>query len=309
MPGTFDGMIDLAAQYGLGVVEAPLLADTPPAEAARLRERAAEAGLRLVLAGGIAAETPLESLIPLAAALGARTLRLTVSRILEGDRRAVGRAGWEEMRAAAARRLREVRRLAETHGVALAVENHQDADSDDLLWLCENVGGDCIGVNLDTGNPLAVGEGPVEFAARIAPVLRNVHLKDYRMHRTASGYRLVRCAVGDGVVDFPALFRLFTAEAPNVHAASSSGATQARHIRLLEDEYWAEFAPRPISRLLSALRLLQEQGLPETDEWRTPHEQGAPDSERGVYERSEFERSVAYLAKLEQSLAAQADTR
>src|SRR5207245_1140395 len=152
-----DGMIDLAVRYGLGVVEVPLPADTSPAEAARLRERAAEAGIRLVLAGGLAADAPLEALIPLASALGSRTLRLTISRILEGDRRAAGRAGWEEMRAAAVRRLREVRPLAEDQGVALAVENHQDADSDDLLWLCEHVGGDFIGVNLDTGNPLAVG--------------------------------------------------------------------------------------------------------------------------------------------------------
>jgi 3-oxoisoapionate decarboxylase len=308
-PATFDGMIDLAAHYGLGVAEAPLPADTPHAEAARLRERAAEAGIRLVLAGGLAADAPLEALIPLASALGSRTLRLTISRILEGDRRAAGRAGWEEMRAAAVRRLRAARPLAEDQGVALAVENHQDADSDDLLWLCEHVGGDFIGVNLDTGNPLAVGEGPVEFAARIAPVLKNVHLKDYRMHRTPSGYRLVRCPLGDGVVDFAALFRLFAAEAPAATCSIELGATQARHIRLLEDDYWEHFAPRPIPRLLPALRLLQQHGLPETDEWRTPHEQGAPDAERAVYEHSEFERSVAYLADLELFLTEQGETR
>jgi sugar phosphate isomerase/epimerase len=301
-PGRFDGMIDLAAHYGLGVVEAPLPADTAPAEAARLRARAAEAGIRLVLAGGIAADAPLEALIPLASALGARTLRLTVSRILEGDRRAVGRAGWEEMRAAAARRLREARPLAESHQVALAIENHQDANSDDLLWLCESVGGDFIGVNLDTGNPLAVGEGPVEFAARIVPFLKNVHLKDYRMHRTASGYRLVRCALGDGVVDFPALFRLFTDQAPDATCSIELGATQARHIRLLEEDYWEAFAPRSIAHLLPALRLLQRHGLPETDEWRTPHEQGASDEKRAAYEHWEFERSVAYLDGLGSTL-------
>src|SRR5205814_1896878 len=133
---------------------------------------------------------------------------------------------------------------------------------------CERVGGDHIGVNLDTGNPLAVGEGPVEFAERIAPLLKNVHLKDYRMHRTASGYRLVRCPLGDGVVDFPALFRLFSTAAPATTCSIELGATQARHIRLLEDDYWAHFAPRPISRFLPALRLLQERGLPETEEWR-----------------------------------------
>jgi sugar phosphate isomerase/epimerase len=297
-PGTFDGLIDLAARYGLGSAEAPLPADTPLVEAARLRERAEAAGVRLVLAAGKASSAPLESLIPLATALGARTLRLTISSILEGDRRAVGRTGWEEMREAAARRLREARPLAEEHDVAMAVENHQDADSDDLLGLCERVGGDHIGVNLDTGNPLAVGEGPVEFAERIAPFLKNVHLKDYRMHRTPSGYRLVRCAVGEGVVDFPALFRLFATAAPLAARNIELGATRARHIRLLENDYWEHYSSRPASRLHPALRLLETHGVAEAEEWRTPHEREAPVDECCIYERDEFDRSVAYLRDL-----------
>jgi 3-oxoisoapionate decarboxylase len=304
-PGTFDGMIDLAARYGLGAVEAPLPADTPLAEAARLRERAGQAGIRLVLAGGIAADAPLEALIPLASALGARTLRLTLSRILEGDRRAIGLAGWEEIRAAAARRLKAARPVAEEYGVALAIENHQDADSEDLVWLCETIGGEFIGVNLDTGNPLAVGEGPVEFAQRIAPFLKNAHLKDYRMHRTPSGYRLVRCALGDGVVGFHALLRLFAAEAPEATFSIELGATQARHIRLLEEEYWKPFAPRLFTRCLPAIRLLHELGRPEAEEWRTPHEREASDAERAAFERAEFDRSVSYLAELERSLPGQ----
>jgi sugar phosphate isomerase/epimerase len=294
-PGSFEGLIDLAARYGLGIAEAPLRADLPADEATRLRERAAAAGIRLVPDSGRVSDAPLEALIPLAAALGSRSLRLTLSGILEGDRRQIGRAGWEELLAAAARRLREVRPLAEAHDVALAIENHQDADSDDLLWLCETVGGDHIGVNLDTGNPLAVGEGPVEFAERIAPVLKNVHLKDYRMHRTASGYRLARCPLGDGVVDFPALSSLFADQAPAATCSIELGATQARHIRVLEDSFWEHFRPRAIARFLPALRLLQMHGLPEGDEWRTPHEREAPAAECCAYELAEFERSVAYL--------------
>jgi sugar phosphate isomerase/epimerase len=300
-PGTFDGMIDLAMHYGLGVVEAPLSPDTPHSEAARLGERAEAGGLKVVLAGGMVSKTPLEALIPLAHALGARTLRLTLSGILEGDRRTVGLAGWEQIREDAIRRLRELRPLAEKHGVALAIENHQDADSDDLLALCEAVGGDHIGVNLDTGNPLAVGEGPVEFAARIAPWLKNTHLKDYRMVHTPTGYRLVRCPVGDGVIDFPALFRIFQESAPDATCSIELGATRARQIRLLEEEFWEHYPTRAVTRLLPALRLLRSRGLPGSEEWRTPHEREAPEAECAAYERDEFERSVAYLRRLAES--------
>ena len=69
-PGSFDGLIDLAVRFGLSSVEAPLKADTPLEEAARLRQRAEAAGLRMVLAGGLIEKSPLEALIPLAAALG-----------------------------------------------------------------------------------------------------------------------------------------------------------------------------------------------------------------------------------------------
>src|SRR5438477_7824518 len=60
-PATFDGLIDLAVRYGLGVAEAPLSPETPLAEAARLKERAEAAGIRLVLAGGRVATSPLEA--------------------------------------------------------------------------------------------------------------------------------------------------------------------------------------------------------------------------------------------------------
>ncbi len=32
------------------------------------------------------------------------------------------------------------------------------------------------------------------------------HLKDYRVQFTDEGYRLVRCAIGDGAVPFMAMF-------------------------------------------------------------------------------------------------------
>ncbi len=50
-----------------------------------------------------------------------------------------------------------------------------------------------------------MGEDPVEAARASAPLIRHVHLKDYTIHFAPEGYRLVRCAAGDGVIDFPAI--------------------------------------------------------------------------------------------------------
>lgn len=180
----------------------------------------------------------------------------------------------------------------------IAIENHQDAGSDDLLWLCEQVGSERIGVTLDTGNPLAVGEDPLVFACRVAPYLKNVHLKDYQIFRAPGGYRLVRCAVGAGVIDFPALFALFAREAPAAPCSIELGATKARHIRLLTPEWWEHFPARDVRELLSVLNLVACHGRPEEAEWRTPHEREAPDAERVAYELGQFQESVRYLARL-----------
>src|SRR5205085_1495227 len=75
---------------------------------------------------------------------------------------------------------------------------------------------DAYGVCLDTGNPLSVGQEPVEAARRLGPLIRHVHLKDYTVHFAPEGYRLVRCAAGEGCVDFPAILEIVRASGHDV---------------------------------------------------------------------------------------------
>jgi sugar phosphate isomerase/epimerase len=298
VPRDWTGLMDLAAACGLSGVECHLPPGAADADLDRLREAAAERGLYLTLAGGRVTTADGPALLRAAHRLGAATVRMVLSGVLEGDRGSLGPGGWHALREASAERLREWRPLAEDLGVNIGIENHQDAGSDDLLWLCERVGGDRIGVTLDTGNPLAVGEDPVRFARRIAPCLKNVHLKDYQICRSASGYRLVRCAVGAGVIDFPALFELFAREAPGATCNLELGATKARHIRLLTPEWWEHFPARDVRDVLSVLQLVARCGRPEEAEWRTPHEQEAPEAERVAYELAQFRESICYLTGL-----------
>jgi sugar phosphate isomerase/epimerase len=298
-PRDWAGLLDLAAACGLSSVESHVSREATGDELDRQREAAAERGLRIVVAGGQVASADGPALLRAAHRLGARTVRMTLSGILEGDRGRLGPGGWLALREAAVQRLREWRPLAEELGVSIGIENHQDAGSADLLWICEQVGGDRIGVTLDTGNPLAVGEDPLAFARRIAPYLKNVHLKDYEIHRAPSGYRLVRCAIGAGAVDFPALFELFAAAAPGATRNIELGATKARHIRLWEAGWWEHFPARDVRELLPILQLIETFAPgPEVD-WRTPHEREEPEETLVAYELRQFRESVAYLRGLE----------
>jgi sugar phosphate isomerase/epimerase len=298
-PYTVDDLLMLTAEFGLSSIEFPLLM-LPDLEAETLqavRERAASLNLTIVADSGVVDVPTLERYIPAAAALGARTLRVMLSTILEGARATVP-GGWDAYLDEIIARLKALRPLAEAHNVCLAPENHQDATSADLVRLCEAVGGDCIGVTLDAVNPLAVGEHPLEFARVLGPRIVNVHLKDYRIHLTPSGYRLARCMLGEGVLDIPALFVLLAEIAPHAIYHIELAALQARHIRLFENDWWNGYGPRDIRDLLPTLRLVAQHACPPDEDWRTPWERGEDEQALLKYERRQVRRSVKYLRGL-----------
>jgi sugar phosphate isomerase/epimerase len=299
-PYTAYDLMDLAAAHGLGGVEFPpswCLGTLEQPELEKARAYAAARDLFVVVDGDIVDVYELRELLPAAAHLGARTVRVMVSDILCGDRRAV-RDTWADYLRDIERRLHAIRGLAEDIGIAIALENHQDMTSGELVALCDAVGSPHIGVNLDAANPLAVGEDPLTFALHVAPYLKNVHLKDYRLYNTPRGYRLVRCAVGAGVLDVPGLLALCAREAPGAAISIELGALEARHVRLLEDEFWPGYPPRRAEEILPVLRLREDRARPENEEWRTPWERGAPGEELAAYELDQFQASVDYLHRL-----------
>ena len=228
-------------------------------------------------------------------AVGARVVRSTLSNVLCGDRRTL-EGGWETRLEAVAKRLNEVLPYAEDLGVCIALENHQDASCDDLLLLAEMTNNSpSYGVTLDAGNPLAVGEGPVETAERLAPLIRHVHLKDYTIHFAPEGYRLVRCAAGDGVVDFPAILDILKRNGGDVSYGIEIAAQATRTIPLLEMGWWACYPPIPATQLIPALKILWEKGRPMGEPYSSAWERGEDSEAVSAEEWDVVRRSVAYF--------------
>ncbi len=292
-------LIDLAITHRLSSVETPLygmLSDLSPDTLAQLRAKLAGANLTLVVDSGVVEVEALTTLLPLAAQAGAKTVRATLSTILEGARAEVP-GGWDNYLSDVHQRISRIRPLLEAHDLVLALENHQDATSDDLLALCE-AGGGRVGVTFDVANPLAVAEEPLLFAQKLGGHIHNVHLKDYRIYPTPSGYRLVRCALGEGVVPFAELLPLLARIAPHATLHIELAAQHARHIRLLEDAWWAGFPPRDVRAVLPVLRLRHDQARPHDEPWQTPWECAAPTPDVVLHEHEQFERSVHFLRSL-----------
>lgn len=294
-----DDLIALAARAGLQSVEFPLdlLPDLAADRLAALRERLALSGLAAVADSDIADVAALRRHIVAAHTLGARVLRVLVSPVLEGMRASFP-GGWDAHLAEVVARLRAVRPLAEEHAVTLAVENHQDATAADLAAICAAVGGDCVGVTFDIANSLVVADDPLAALARLGPLVRNIHLSDYSAYPTSQGWRIVCCALGEGDFNLKALFAAIERHAPAVTCQIELISHTARHVRLLEDEWWQGYPPRDVRDLLPVLRLLAQTVRSRDDDWRTPWERGAPEAQISFYEEQQYAASLSYLRSI-----------
>ncbi len=320
-------LMDMAVEHGLAGVEFPpedCLPDLSPSTLEEARDRAQEQGLFVIADGGQVEPGMLRRLIPATSALGASTLRVVMSGVLGGDRRPLA-GRWHAHLAACRDILHEVLPLAEQHGVTIAVENHSDATSHDMRWLCEELNSANIGITLDVGNVLAVCEEPFGYTERLLPYLSHIHLKDYTLHPSVEGFRIARCPLGGGVVDYRNLLPLIdeyrgqqgqhgrqgwdgrTERTGRAMRAKPTGeitktielgAIYARHVRMLMDDYWAEYPERDIEDMLPFLRLYWAHARSGEEDWRTPREKDESIEVLKAYEAGQFEESVSYLQEI-----------
>jgi sugar phosphate isomerase/epimerase len=290
-PMSMDGFIALAERLGAACVELDgrWLATLTDDELRRTGRAIAASGMTALCSDWLLHEPgeSLEHAVRYSAAIGAPLLRLHLTPVLEGARAGRGEQ-WQTLLGHARTVLTDAARQAAGNGVALAIENHQDLTSEELLAIAGEAG-DNVGVVMDTGNPFAVGEDPVAFARRVAARVRHVHLKDYRAHFTPQGFRLVRCTIGDGCVPFAEIAAALPA---GLTASIEPGALEARHIRLFESSWWDGYGPRDARELATAIERLQRRRLPDDEDARTPWETGADGAALMRYELEQVERSM-----------------
>lgn len=75
------------------------------------------------------------------------------------------------------------------------------------------------------------------------------------------------------------------------------GALEARHVRVLADDYWPDYPPRSAAQLAHVLRFVQDNAGPSGD-WRTPFERDEPVEAIIAYEDQQLAASLAYMLPL-----------
>lgn len=259
-----------------------------------LRARLERSDITPVVSSGLQ-QADVDACIRYAHALGADRMRMALTPILCGDRAAAGQR-WYDLVASTREKLAAAAPKMAAANLTLLIENHQDFTSRELVGFCEEFG-PSVRIVYDTANSFPVAEAPLDFTRVIAPYVRYVHMKDYRVQFTDEGIRLVRCPTGDGAVPFKELFAILGEHNDTMIAAIEIGALEARHVRLLTPDWWHGYAPKAAEALAACLLAARRNRLGDDEEWRTPWERSA-DHELVAYELGQVRRSVENMKSL-----------
>ena len=113
-----------------------------------------------------------------------------------------------------AARLKQIIPAAEAAGVKIAVENHCDTFSEEILWLLDRVDHPRVGACIDTVNAFMVMEDPMVAIENLAPRAYTNHFRDDRIVFQRDGCKLTGTAVGDGDIDIKRAYDIIKTQSP-----------------------------------------------------------------------------------------------
>ena len=99
---------------------------------------------------------------------------------------------------------RKAVKVAEDYDIKMAVENHIDFTSHEILQLIENVDSAYLGLNFDTGNFLRLLDDPIKGMEKLAKHTYATHIKDLKVQRGVAPdewFFFSSTPVGEGYVD------------------------------------------------------------------------------------------------------------
>ncbi|SES41476.1 sugar phosphate isomerase/epimerase family protein [Rhizobium sp. NFR03] len=124
---------------------------------------------------------------------------------------------WQDQLDGTEKVLRKLAPVARAYGAHMNIETHDEITSFEILRLIEKVGEDCVGVVFDTANGLQRGEHPVYAARRLAPYIRQTHIKDAYVGRAPGGLDFQTRPCGGGIVDFATILPILGKANPTLN--------------------------------------------------------------------------------------------
>jgi sugar phosphate isomerase/epimerase len=144
--------------------------------------------------------------------------------------------------------------IIERQDMRLAIENHKDWRTDELLDLLRRADSPQIGVCVDTGNSIALLEDPLKVVEAYAPWALSTHLKDMAVEEYADGFLLAEVPLGSGFLDVTKMIDILHRARPEIHFNLEMMTRDPLKIPCLTRKYWATLGNVPGRDLADALR-------------------------------------------------------
>lgn len=199
-------------------------------------------------------------------------------------------AQFRQAEAAALKSLQLAEPILARQRFRLAVENHKDQRVAEKVALLKRLSSEYIGLCLDVGNNFALLEDPLDTARALAPWTFTVHLKDHVVREYDEGFLFSDVALGDGVLDLPALVKVLRAAHPKLRFNYESITRDPLQVPVLTEAYWTTLSDTPARELARAWRVVKAQARREP----LAAVSKLPEAEQVELERRDVERSLAY---------------
>lgn len=113
-----------------------------------------------------------------------------------------------------AERMKQEAPKAESLGILMALENHCDSFSEEVLWVIDKVDHPFAGACIDTMNAWHMTEDPMKAIKNLAPVAFTNHFRDDKITFCRDGFKVTGAAVGDGDIDMAKAYELIKQYSP-----------------------------------------------------------------------------------------------
>lgn len=161
---------------------------------------------------------------------------------------------WAEQLEATERFLHRLAPLLRELGCHLNLETHEEITSRETAHLVEAVGPDVLGVTLDLANVVVRGEEPLAAARRVAPYVRQTHVRDIVLRFVPEGLERQIRACGDGIVDWRVVLGELRRHNPRLNL-SIEDAKEGRNTIQLYNPAWRAADPGlSVGELLDLVR-------------------------------------------------------
>ena len=180
--------------------------------------------------------------------------------------------------------------ILKKYKVKLAIENHKDWRTEDLLELLEYFDSEWVGVNLDTGNNISFLEDPMKVIESLAPYSFTTHLKDMAVLDYSDGFLLSEVPLGTGSLDLEKVILLCQQHNPNIRFNLEMITRNPLKVPCFTDKYWQTFDELPAAAVAPGLNWVRKH----QSGTQLPTVEGMSRHEKLVYEEQNILDSFKY---------------